>query len=96
MAVKKGLEAIDDGLVVDEDVDWPFGGGHEVQDGERFGALGILCEPVHAGRDVEPMLVAIVDAEGGAGEEGDGLVRACPVGACVDPATTCNGGPCRR
>ena len=86
-AVQKGLEAVDNSLVVNEDVHWPFGGGHEVKDGKRFGTLGILGKPVHARRVVEPMLAAIVDAKGGAGEEGDGLVRTRPVGAGVDPAT---------
>ena len=54
---------------------------------KRSGTLGILGKPVHARRVVEPMLAAIVDAKGGAGEEGDGLVRACAVGACVNPTT---------
>ena len=87
-AIQKGLEAVDNSLVVDEDVDWPFGSSDEVKEGERFGPLGILGKPVHARRVVEPMLAAIVDAKGGAGEEGDGLVRACTVGTSVDPTTT--------
>ena len=67
VAVQKGLEAVDDGLVVDEHVDWPFGGGNKVQEGQRFGALGVLGETVHASRVVEPVLVAIVYAKRGAG-----------------------------
>ena len=96
VAVQKSLEAVYDGLVVDEHMHWPFSGGHQVQEGKRFGALGVLSEAVHARRIVEPMLVAIVNAKSGAGEEGDGLVRTRPVGAGVDPATTRDGGPCSR
>ena len=85
LAVQEGLEAVDNSLVVNKNVHRPFGGGHEVEDGERFGTLGVLGKPVHARRMVEPMLVAVVDAEGSAGEEGDGLVRAGAIGARVDP-----------
>ena len=73
-SVQHGLEALDNGLVVDEDVDRSFCGGDEVQDGQRFSALGVLGKPVDAGGVVEPMLAAVVDAEGGAGEERDSLV----------------------
>ena len=85
VAVQKGLEAVDNSLVVNKDVHRSFGGGHEVEDGERFGALGVLGKPVHARSMVEPMLAAIVDAKGSAGEKGDGLVRAGAIGASEDP-----------
>ena len=68
------MKALNHGLVVDEDVDRSFGGGHQVKKGQCFGALGVLGKSVDSGCVVEPVLAAVVDAESGAGEERDGLV----------------------
>ena len=46
LALQNGREAIDDSLVVDEDVSRPLGSSRQVHYGECLGNLGVLREPV--------------------------------------------------
>ena len=50
LAVEEGREAVNDSLVVHEDVHWLFSGGDKVEQGERLGPLGRLGEALDAGR----------------------------------------------
>ena len=86
VTIREGREAVYDSLVVDEDVHRPFGSGDQVQEGEGFRSLGVLGEAVDPRRVVEAVVVAVVDAKGSPGEEGDSLVRASSVSAGVGPA----------
>ena len=85
-AVQEGREAVHDTLVVNEDVHRPLGSGDQVQEGEGFRSLGVLGEAVDPRRMVEAVVVAVVNAKGGTGEEGDSLMRASSVGAGIGPA----------
>ena len=69
---EQGFEAVNHGLVVDENVDGALGNGHEVEKGERLGPLCGLGEAADTRRAVKAVSRAIKDAEARAGEE-----RAC-------------------
>ena len=69
MPSKEAVEAVDDRLVVHEDVHRVFRGGHQVEEGEGLGPLGGLGKAMDAGGVVESVIRAVVDAEPRSGQE---------------------------
>jgi len=74
-----------DGLVVDENVDWAFRRGHEVDEGQGLSSLGGLGEAVYLGAVVETVPRIVVHAEACSCEKGVSLVGAGAVSSGVDP-----------
>ena len=85
VAINDLLEPVDHRLVVNEDMNWPFGAGSEVDDGEGLCNLGVLSETMDSRTMVEPVGNAVIDAKAGSRQERDGLVCAGTIGSRVGP-----------
>ena len=85
MAIKNGLEPVNNGFVVDKDMDRSFGAGSEVDDGEGLGDLGVLREAMDAGAVVHAMGNAVIDTEAGPRQKRNGLIGTGSVSGSVGP-----------
>ena len=79
------LKPVDDRLVVNEDMNGPFGTGSEVDDGKSLGNLGVLSEAMDSGAMVKPVGYAVIDTKASSRQERDGLVCAGPVSRRIGP-----------
>ena len=76
---------VDHSLVVDKDVNRPFGTGSEVDDGEGLRDLGVLRETMDSRTVVQTVGNTVIDAKAGSSQERDSLVCAGAVGGRVGP-----------
>ena len=79
------LEPVDHRLVVDENVNRPFGTGSEVDNGEGLRDLGILRETMDSRTVVHTVSNTVVDAKAGSSQERNSLVSAGPVSSSIGP-----------
>ena len=85
MAVNDLLEPVDHRLVVDKDMNRPFGAGSEVDDGKGLRDLGVLRETMDTRTVIQTVGNTVIDAKTGSSQERDSLVCAGAVGGRVGP-----------
>ena len=85
VSVNDLLKPVDDRLVVNEDMNRPFGTGSEVDDGKGLGNLGVLSETMDSRTVVKPVGDAVIDTKASSRQERDGLVCAGSVSRRIGP-----------
>ena len=85
MTIDDLLEPVYHSLVVDKNVDRPFGTGGEVDDGEGLRDLGVLREAMDSRAVVHTVGNTVVDAKAGSCQKRNSLVCAGAVSSSVGP-----------